>query len=226
MFVGHLAIALAGRAASRTTSLAWFVTAACFVDLVWPLLLLAGVEQVRIDPGNTAFTPLAFDSYPWSHSLLMGCAWGAALGFFARTRGVAIAEAWLVAVLVVSHWLLDVVTHRPDLPLWPGEGAVHGFGLWNSIPATFVIEGALWIGAIAWFQRTRRPRGALGHLAFWSFVVTSTLVWSTGPFTPPPADAHALALFALAGIVLVPWAWWIERTSLPAQAWANPSRSR
>lgn len=216
MFVGHLAVALVGRTVSRTTSLAWFTAAACFVDLLWPAFLLAGLEQTRIDPGNTAFTPLAFDSYPWSHSLLMGCAWGGALGLFARVCGVRRSGAWLVSALVVSHWLLDFITHRPDLPLWPWPNGVYQTGLWNSIGATFVVEGLLWVVAIALFLGARTSRGAGGHIAFWSFVVASTLLWATGPFTPPPPDERSLALFALAGLIVVPWGWWIERTSEPS----------
>ena len=215
MFVGHLGVALAGKRASPATSLVWLIVAANLVDLIWPLFLLAGVERVRIDPGNTAFTPLAFESYPWTHSLLMGIVWGIALGALALGRGVSRAGAWLIGGLVVSHWLLDFVTHRPDLPLWPWPAGRYGLGLWHSMPATFAIEGLLWMAAIALFLGVRRPRGLHGHVAFWSFVLVSTLLWAGGPFSPPPPDPRSLALFALIGWIIVPWAWWIERTSEP-----------
>lgn len=215
MFVGHLALALAGRKASRTTSLVWLMAAVNLVDLVWPMFLLAGLERVRIDPGNTAFTPFAFESYPWTHSLLMGVAWGGALGALARWRGLSSSAAGLIGALVVSHWLLDLVTHRPDLPLWPWPNGVYGLGLWHSIPGTIAVEGALWIAAIAVFLGVRRPRGLQGGIAFWSFVLVSTLLWISGPFSPPPPDERSLALFALMGWITLPWAWWIERTSEP-----------
>jgi hypothetical protein len=215
MFVGHLAAALASRTASRGTSLVWFVAAATLVDLIWPLMLLAGVERVRIDPGNTAFTPLAFDWYPWSHSLLMGIGWGMALGALSRRFGVAPAAARLIGALVVSHWVLDFVTHRPDLPLWPWPDGVYGLGLWRSIPGTFAVEGIIWIVALAMFLRVRRPRGIQGQMALWSFVLVSTVLWASGPFSPPPPNPRALALFALIGWITLPWAWWIERTSDP-----------
>lgn len=213
MFVGHLALALAGRRASRGTSLVWFVVAANFVDLIWPIFLLAGIEHVRVDPGNTAFTPLAFESYPWTHSLLMGVVWGAALGALARWRGVSSGAAWLIGALVVSHWVLDFITHRPDLPIWPWPGGHYGLGLWNSVVGTFAVEGLIWIVTIAAFLGVRRPRGVHGQIAFWSFVLVSTLLWASGPFSPPPPDARSLATFALMGWIVVPWAWWIERTS-------------
>jgi hypothetical protein len=213
MFVGHLALALAGKTVNRGTSLVLFVVAANLVDLIWPLFLLVGIERVRIDPGNTAFTPLAFESYPWTHSLLMGAVWAVALGTLARRAGVTRAGAWLAGALVVSHWVLDFVSHRPDMPLWPWPDGIYGLGLWRAIPATFAVEGLMWTAAIGVFLRARRPRGLHGHFALWSFVFVSTLLWASGPFSPPPPSEHALALFALLGWTIIPWAWWIERTT-------------
>ena len=215
MFVGHLAVAFSGKTVSRSTSLVWFVAAANLVDLIWPLLLLAGLERVRIDPGNTAFTPLAFEWYPWTHSLFMGVVWGLALAVLSRSFGVASGGARLIAALVVSHWILDFITHRPDLPLWPWPDGVYGLGLWQSVPATFAVEGLMWAAGVALFLRVRRPLGIQGQLAFWSFVLVSTLLWASGPVSPPPPNARALALFALLGWSIIPWAWWIERTAAP-----------
>jgi membrane-bound metal-dependent hydrolase YbcI (DUF457 family) len=217
MFVGHLAVAFAGKAVSRSTSLVWFVAAANLVDLIWPLLLLAGVERARIDPGNTAFTAIAFDSYPWTHSLLMGVAWGIALAALARRFGVGAAGARLVAAIVVSHWVLDFVTHRPDLPLWPWPDGAYGLGLWHSIPATFAVEGLMWVAAIVVLLRVRRPGGLQGQLALWSFVLVCTVLWATIPFSAPPPSDRALAWFSLIGWSVVPWAWWIERSSRPVR---------
>ena len=114
MFVGHLALALAGKKIRPATSLAWLMAAVCLVDLIWPVFMLAGIEHARVDPGNTAFTPLAFDSYPWTHSLLMGIVWAVAFAALARAFGVSASGAGLIGVLVVSHWALDLITHRPE----------------------------------------------------------------------------------------------------------------
>jgi hypothetical protein len=193
----------------------WFVAAASLIDLIWPLLLLAGVERVRIDPGNTAFTALAFEWYPWTHSLLMVIVWSIALAAFARACGATSGAVRLIGALVVSHWILDWITHRPDLPLWPWRDGLYGLGLWRSIPATFAVEGLLWIAALAAFLRVRRPVGVQGRAALWSFVIVTTLLWAGSPLSPPPPSERAVALFGLFGWSVVPWAWWVERTSAP-----------
>jgi len=213
MFVGHVAVAMLAARARPRTPFVWWMAAANLVDLVWPLLLLAGVETVRVAPGITAFTPLAFESYPWTHSLLAGVLWGAALAGFARAAGVERAALPLLAATVVSHWLLDWLTHVPDLPLAPWLAGRYGLGLWRSVPGTLVVEGALWLAAITLFLRARRPTSWAGHLAIWSFVLLNTFIWASGPFTPPPPDARSLAWFALVGWIVVPWAWWIDRSS-------------
>ena len=120
MFIGHFAAAYAAKRLVPRTSLGTLFTAAQLPDVLWPPLLLAGAEHATIAPGDTAFTPLRFDSYPISHSLLTVALWGALLGalhFWRRRRAL---DAVVLAVLVVSHWLLDFVSHRPDMPLWPG----------------------------------------------------------------------------------------------------------
>jgi hypothetical protein len=109
--------------------------------------------------------------------------------------------------------VLDLLTHAPDLPLWPGSAARFGLGLWDSVAGTYVVESILWIAGIAVFLGARRLRGAHGQVAFWSFVVVSTLIWAPSPFAPPPPDERALAFMALLGWSIVPWAVWIERTS-------------
>ena len=129
MFVGHLAAALTGRTVTRGTSLVWFVAAANLVDLIWPLLLIAGIERVRIDPGNTAFTPLAFESYPWTHSLLMGVVWGIALAALSRQCGAPPSAARRIGARVGSHWVL--ADH--GLTAWPKTSGSRGFHIYARI---------------------------------------------------------------------------------------------
>src|SRR5687767_15581369 len=118
MFIGHLALGFAAKRALPTISLAVLFVAVQLADVLWPFFLAAGIEHVRIDPGNTAVTPLDFVSYPYSHSLVLLIMWGAAFAWiYGRLSRVTGAFA-VIAALVVSHWLLDFVTHRPDMPLY------------------------------------------------------------------------------------------------------------
>ena len=205
MFVGHLAVAFAAKRAAPSVNLGWLMAGVTALDVVWPVFVLLGVEHVRIVPGATAFTPLVFDSYPWSHSLLMAIVWGLALAGVARWRGVR-AAPWLLVTLVVSHWVLDFASHAPDMPLWPGPSPRYGLGLWNSIPLTLLVEGALWLGAIAIYLRVARPSSPVGAWAFWTLVVISTVMWASGPWSAPPPTSRALGWFALIGWLITPWA--------------------
>ena len=217
MFVGHLAVAFIGKRAAPSVSLGWHMAAVTALDLIWPFLLLAGVETVTIQRGATAFTPLVFDSYPWSHSLVMSVFWAAVLYGLARWRGASKQAARVLGILVVSHWVLDFVSHAPDMPLWPGSSPRFGLGLWNSIPATLVVEGLLWVAGITVYLKLRRPLRWQGVLAFWSFVAVCTLMWIAGPWSPPPPSVRSLAWFGLIGWLVIPWSDWADRHSAPRQ---------
>jgi membrane-bound metal-dependent hydrolase YbcI (DUF457 family) len=204
MFVGHLAVALAVKPRARDVNLGWLMAGVCALDLVWPLFVLAGIEHVSIVQGATAFNPLVFDSYPWSHSLVMACAWGAALAALARGR-TGRPVGLLLFALVVSHWVLDAASHAPDMPLWPGASPKFGLGLWYSIPLTLIVEGAMWLAGLWIFLRVAPPRTTGARLAFWSFVIICTAMWASGPWEPPPTSERALGYFALIGWLIVPW---------------------
>ena len=205
MFVGHLAVALAAKRTAPTVNLGWLMAGVTALDLVWPVFVIAGLEHVRIVPGATAFTPLVFDSYPWSHSLVMSVVWGIVLAGLARWRGIMAATGLLIA-LVVSHWVLDFASHAPDMPLWPGPSPKFGLGLWDSIPWTLVVEGAMWAAGIAIYLGMSGPLTTGAKIAFWSLVAISTVMWASGPWTPPPPSEKALGWFALIGWLIVPWA--------------------
>ena len=210
MFVGHLAVSLGAKAIEPKAPLPALVAASFGLDLVWPWLVLAGVETVSVAPGNTAFTPLAFESYPWSHSLLMAVAWPAAVCVLAYRTSKSQRVSLLLGALVVSHWVLDFVTHRPDLPLWPG-GPKLGLGLWSSVPATIFLEGGLYLVAIAIYVRALKPRDAVGTWALWALVALTSVIWITQPWSPPPPSSNAVAAVALAMWIFPWWALWIDR---------------
>jgi hypothetical protein len=223
MFVGHLAVALATKPIAPKAPLGALVAGAFGLDLIWPVLLLLGVESVRIVPGYTAFTPLAFDYYPWSHSLSMAVVWAI---FAGRVSAMVLKNAragLMIGVAVASHWVLDFVTHVPDLPLGPG-GPRFGLGLWNSVGATLVVEGALFAVAIAIYLRTTAPRNATGTWAFWALIGLTTAIWSSGPWFPPPPSVIAIAVVALAMWLFPVWAAWIERNRATVSAWTSAGR--
>src|SRR5690348_9824737 len=134
MFVGHTALALAAKRRSPELSLGWLFAATVTLDLLWPLFLILGLEQVALGSATGGFDNLTFVSYPWSHSLLMAIGWGVAAFALARWRGISVSSSALLALLVVSHWVLDWATHAQDMPLLPWGGPKVGLGLWRSIP--------------------------------------------------------------------------------------------
>ena len=132
MFIGHYAVALGAKKISPTVSLGTLFPASQFIDLLWPIFLLLGLEHVRIDPGNTVFTPLDFYDYPISHSLLAVLGWSLGFGLLYYAVQRSGRNALILGALVLSHWVLDFISHRPDLPLIPGMETRVGLGLWNS----------------------------------------------------------------------------------------------
>jgi hypothetical protein len=211
VFIGHFALGFAAKRAAPPLSLAVLFVAAQFADLLWPVLLAAGVESVRIAPGNTAFTPLDFISYPWSHSLLLLVIWGLALGTLVQARTSVRHSLALITALVVSHWLLDWLTHRPDMPLYPG-GAKIGLGLWNSVSATVMVELTMLAAGLAVYARATRPRDAAGRWGLVAFVVFLLIVYAANLLGPPPPSIRAIwMLGVVGGAALTAWSWWFDR---------------
>jgi membrane-bound metal-dependent hydrolase YbcI (DUF457 family) len=210
MFLGHYGIAFAAKRVAPRTSLGSLVFAGEFLDEMWPVLLLLGVEQVRIVPGLMVMSPLEFVYYPWSHSLLMAIVWGtlvAAIYFAFRKywRG-----ALITGGLVVSHWLLDLPMHQKDLPLWPGASPRFGWGLWNVPVASNIIEFTIFLAGVSAYTRATRPLDRIGRFGWWIYVVLLGVLFvaSNGP---PPPSVNALAWTALAIWLFVPWAWWLDK---------------
>lgn len=218
MFVGHFAVALAAKRAVPSVSLGTWCVAAQFLDVLWPVFLLTGAERVAVDPGNTRVTPLDFLHYPWSHSLAMACLWAAAFGavHFAFRRQARAAA--LLAAVVLSHWGLDFLTHRPDLPLFP-DGPKVGLGLWNHLPGTLFLELGMFAGGIFLYEGFTRAKDKVGSrsLALFAIVLLVTYVGNIfGP--PPPADTGVIAGAGIALWILFAWAAWFDRHREPRAA--------
>ena len=214
MFIGHFGVALAAKKLAPRTSLGTLVMAAQFVDLLWPIFLLLGVERVIVAPGTTAVTPLDFISYPLSHSLLADIGWASLFAGIYKmvkqdTRGAVC--LWFV---VISHWLLDALSHQPDLPLYPGSSIYIGLGLWNSRLWTILVESLIFIVGARLYARATHPRDRTGALAFRSFIALLFFVYLLNILGPPPPSEKAVAFSALGMWLFVVWAYWLDRHRL------------
>ena len=211
MFIGHFGLAFGAKKAAPAVSLGALFAAGQLADLLWPTLLLLGYERVEIRPGMTRFTPLDFVSYPYSHSLVALCIWGVAFGAIYVVLQRARVSAFLtIALLVVSHWLLDYVTHRPDMPITIGGADRVGLGLWNSIPGTLAVEVAIFAAGLVVYLRATAPRDRIGSLGLWGLIGFLLVVYVAASFGPPPPNAQAVAWSAQALWLLVIWGYWID----------------
>jgi len=202
MFIGHFAVAFAAKKAAPKASLGTLVFAAVFLDAVWPVLVLLGIERFRIVPGYTAINPFEFLHYPWSHSLLMTVVWALAFAFvYFGMKGDHAGAIW-VGIAVASHWLLDFVTHRPDMPLYPGGSERLGLALWQSWPATFAVEGMMFAAAVALYLRTTRSRDRVGTIAWWALIALLLALYVPGPWSPPPPSENAVAIAGLIALAI------------------------
>jgi hypothetical protein len=212
MFIGHFGLGFGAKRAVPAVSLGALFAASQFADLLWPTLVLAGIEQVSVQPGITVVTPLDFIRYPISHSLLMLCVWGAAFGaIYMVLRRARLHVAVTLALLVVSHWALDAIVHRPDLPITPWGSTRVGLGLWNSLPGTLAAEFAIFGLGVALYARVTRARSRAGAIGFWLLVAFLAVVYLASVFGPPPPSATAVAWSAEAMWLIVLWGYWIDR---------------
>lgn len=211
MFIGHFAVGYAAKRAAPRLSLGLLFAAAQLPDLLWPVLVALGVERVRIDPGNTVVTPLDFISYPWSHSLLALIVWGAIFGVLARALSHDRRAFFVVAALVVSHWVLDFLTHRPDMPLYPG-GPKEGLGLWNSTWGTVLVEVSMYLVGLWIYLQATRARDATGRWASGALALVLLVIYGANLAGPAPPSVTAIWMAGMAGGVLFcAWAWWSDR---------------
>lgn len=208
MFIGHFAAGFASKKINDSLSLAMMFIAVQFLDLLWPILVLLGIETVSIQEGITKLTPLDFTYYPYSHSLFMAIVWGLIFGvvYFMRTRKKQ--HAVILGVLVLSHWVFDFLVHRPDLPLSPFSDYKVGLGLWNFPALEIIIELSLLCAGVYLYYKTTKPTR---KIAFWSLIGVLLLFQFLNFFGPLPPDPMSVAIGANFIWVFVAWAWWIER---------------
>jgi len=212
MFVGHYGVSFAAKSAEKRVPLwVWFI-AVQWLDVVWSVLVLAGVEKLRIVPGYTEANPLDLYYMPYTHGLpgaiVLSLILGGIVAFFVKENRRTI--LLLVAAASFSHWLLDLIVHTHDLPLYDNTDKV-GFGLWRHVVLSFPLELAF-LGVGAWlYARATNFSSAKGRHALWGFVIFLAAVQIYANFGPPPSSPDAMAATALTlYVALAALAAWFE----------------
>lgn len=206
MFIGHFAVGYATKRLAPRANLAWHFIACQLLDLLWPMFVIAGMEWAKIDPEATKLTPMDLAHYPYSHSLIMSLFWSALLGIIMYSIYRDRRTALILGCGVFSHWLLDFISHRPDLPIF-FDGPKFGLGLWNYPLASVLIECSLFALAVFYCPKTR-PK------VFWSlvgFIFVSFFAFTFGPQPPIDSSPVEIAAPCLALWLLVIWAYFVDR---------------
>ncbi len=230
MFVGHYGAALALKGVENKASLGLLFLGVQFVDLLFFPLVLAGVEQMNIVPGHTESTHFELSYMPFTHSLVASVLWAAlvaggafvALGKRSRRRSIAL----VLGVAVLSHWVLDLIVHTPDLPLLGDASIKLGFGLWNSAPATFILEAVLLAGGLWIYLRATAPKAGsrLARFGMVGLVVLLIGLNVYNLFGPPPAAFMEVFGFAMASYLgFAGIAFWLDGLRMPAHAKPEPA---
>lgn len=211
MFIGHFGVGFGAKKIIQKPSLGTLFMASQFIDLLWPLFLILGIEQVKIDPGNTVVTPLNFIYYPFSHSLIGALIWAIlfAIVYYLLKKNLKVA-LWM-GLLVTSHWILDLLTHRPDLPILFNNETFVGLGLWNSMIATILVEIAIFATGIYYYTRVTSSKNKTGTIALWSLIGFLGLIYLSNLFGPPPPSEEPIGFIGLAQWLIIVWAYWIDK---------------
>lgn len=211
MFIGHYGAGFAGKKIDNKPSLGTMFFAAQFLDLLWPVFILLGIENVKIVPGLMAANPLDFTYYPYTHSLFFTIIWGILFGavyFLVRKN---LKGSFLLGSLVLSHWILDLIVHRPDLPVLPWSDLKVGFSLWNSVPVSFVLEVLIFsLGAFFYLSSTK-AKNKTGNFALWGLIIFLLVIFIANIFSSPPPSVEAIGIAGLSQWLIVAWAYWIDR---------------
>ena len=204
MFVGHYGVSFAAKKAEPSIPLWVLFIAVQLLDVLWAPFVLLGIEKVRIVPGITASNPLDLYYMPYTHSLVAAVGWSVAafLAYRLAVRPAAPRAAAIVGVAVFSHWVLDFLVHRPDLPLYDNTAKV-GLGLWNLPAVALGLEAVLLFGGMWLYFRLGTAR-RMAMLVFGLAMLGIQTYVFFGP--PPPSDtaaaATALVSYAVFAVII------------------------
>jgi membrane-bound metal-dependent hydrolase YbcI (DUF457 family) len=213
MFIGHYGPAFVAATSRKAPRLGTLFIAAQLVDLAFFSFLLIGVEHMRLVRDITAMNPMDLYDMPWTHSLVGALGWSAGFALLIWLWRRSIPAALIGGVVVSSHWLLDLLVHRPDLTL-TGAPPTYGFGLWNHPIIEMPLEAAFGFGGLIFFAARTRPTGSAGRRPIIFLALAMVAFEDIDWFAPKPAVMTAAiplgALFAY--IVMATLAWWVSRT--------------
>jgi len=211
MFIGHFGAGFAGKKFSKSASLGTYFLAAQWIDLIWPILVLFGIEKVEIEPGISSVTPLNFSYYPFTHSLVGVLLWSILFGtiyFFIKKN---YKTSIILGLLVLSHWFLDLIVHIPDLPIIPGEGLKVGLGLWNSFAATLIVEGLVFTIGLYLYLKSTKTKNKTGNYYLLGLVIFLVAIYISNLIGPPPESAEAIGIVGNAQWPIILWGYWIDK---------------
>jgi hypothetical protein len=211
MFIGHYAVALAAKKAAPKVSLGTLFIGAQLVDLIWPFMLLLGIEHVKVLPGDTVVTPLEFYDYPITHSLFGAVGWSVLMLLFYFFIRRDVRDSFIIGGVVFSHWILDYISHRPDLPLSPGSDKMFGLGLWNSLSATLVVEAGMFVIGLYLYNSITSAKDKAGNYGFWSLIILIMLIYAGNIFGTSPPKESIIPYLGLGAWLFIPWAYWADR---------------
>jgi hypothetical protein len=211
MFIGHFAMGFAAKRVAPRASLPILLAAPQVLDILWPIFNLCGSERAHIQPGATAASPLVLEYMPYSHGLVATLGWSVLVGVAYAVIRRDVRTAIVLGLLVSSHWVLDWMSHSPDMPILYGDGPRYGLGMWNSIPLTVGVESAMLLTGVLIYARTTRARDRIGSVALWVLVALLAAMYLGAIFGSPPPAGNTVFIAAIAAWSLLLLAWWIDR---------------
>lgn len=218
MFIGHYGVGFAAKKITfhnikpvKKPSLGTFFLASLYLDILWPVFILFNIEKVTIEPTGKAFQTVHFIYFPFSHSLIAAIVWALLFGLSYYAFRKDIKYSIVLAIVVLSHWILDLVSHSPDLQLIPGNNIRVGLGLWNSLTFTIIIEGLIFLIGVYFYFISTKAKNKRGHFLFWALLIFLSLTYVMDIIGPPPPSVKAITVSGFSEWLLIAWGYWIDR---------------
>jgi hypothetical protein len=211
MFIGHFAVGFAAKKLNSKPSLGTYFLAAQLLDLLWPTFLLLNIEQAEISHDPTNPIPLSFTHYPISHSLITVIGWGLLVALIYSLNRKNPKAAVLLGLCVITHWLLDLIVHIPDLPLYPGNSLMVGLGLWKSKIVTLIVEFTLFAVSVGLYLKSTTPKNKTGTFATWALIIFLIIIHLMNTFGAAPPNMKVVAWAGQLQWLFVIWAYWSDR---------------